>query len=166
MPDKPQETPDSLFNRATRYQEFGESITARDTFLAAIKIDPLFAKAWNSLGVVYKGLDDIDNARECFKKASSIESEWIDPITNLGLLEFSQKSYKESKEALLKYMELGGNNIEILVTLARCSFHLDDCKTVQKVTSLIIDIFVMPRISNSILHLLHSIWLWSLILGP
>lgn len=139
MPDKPHEDSDSLFNRATRYQEFGESITARDTFLAAIEIDPSFAKAWNSLGGVYEGLDDIDNARECFKKASSIEPKWIDPITNLGLLEFSQKSYKESKEALYKYMELGGNNIEILVVLARSSFHLDDCKTVQKVTSLIID---------------------------
>ncbi len=139
MPGKPHEDLDSLFNRATRYQEFGESITARDTFLAAIEIDPLFAKAWNSLGGVYEGLNDIDNARECFKKASSIEPKWIDPITNLGLLEFSQKSYKESKEALCKYMELGGNNIEILVNLARSSFHLDDCKTVQEVTSLIID---------------------------
>ncbi len=140
MPDQPREDPESLFNRATRYQEFGESITARDTFLAAIEINPLFAKAWNSLGGVYEGLDDIEKARECFKKASSIEPEWIDPITNLGLLEFSQKSYKESKKALLKYMELGGKNIEILVVLARTSFHLDDCKTVQEVTSLIIDL--------------------------
>lgn len=140
MPDQPHEDPESLFNRATRYQEFGESITARDTFLAVIEIDPLFAKAWNSLGGVYEGLDDIDKARECFKKASSIEPKWIDPLSNLGLLEFSLKSYKASKEALCKYMELGGNNIEILVVLSRSSYHLDDCKTVQKVTSLIIDI--------------------------
>ncbi|MGY5880496.1 MAG: tetratricopeptide repeat protein [Candidatus Thorarchaeota archaeon] len=138
MPDQPQEDPESLFRRATRYLEFGESTAARDTLLAAVEIDPSFAKGWNSLGVVYKDLGDIDSARDCFIKSSSIEPEWTDPIVSLGLLEFSQKSYKAAKDALCKYMELEGKEIEILVVLARSAFHLDDCKTVQKVTSLII----------------------------
>ena len=140
MEDIPQEDPDSLLRRAKRYQEFGESIAARDTLLSAVEINPSFAKGWNSLGLVYKDLGDIDSARDCFSKSSSIEPEWTDPIVSLGLLEFSQKSYKAAKEALSKYMELGGKEIEILVILARSAFLLDDCKTVQKVTSLIIEI--------------------------
>lgn len=139
MQDQPQADPNALFRRATRYQEFGEFTAARDTFLAVIEIAPTFAKAWNSLGIVYKELKDIDNARECFKKAALTETDWTEPLVNLGLLEFTQKSYKEAKATLCKYMDLGGKDIDILVTLARSSFHLDDCNTVQKVTSLIID---------------------------
>lgn len=138
MPDQPQEDLDSLFRRATRYQEFGESAAARDTLLAAVELDPSFAKGWNSLGMVYKDLGDLNNARDCFTKSSSIEPEWTDPLVSLGLLEFSQKSYKAAKDALCRYMELDGKEIEILVVLARSAFSLDDCKTVQKVTSQII----------------------------
>ncbi|MGY5873496.1 MAG: tetratricopeptide repeat protein [Candidatus Thorarchaeota archaeon] len=138
MPDKPKEDPDSLYHRAVRYQEFGESIAARDTFLAVVETDPSHTKAWYSLGLVYHDLKDIDNARDCFKKASSIDPKWTDPLVRLGLLEFSQLLYKETKEVLYKYLELGGNDIETLVILARAAFHLDDCKTVQTVTSQII----------------------------
>ena len=139
MEDQPQKDPESLFRRATRYQEFGESTAARDTLLEAVKVDPSYAKAWNSLGLIYQELKELDHARDSFKKASTLKSEWIDPIANLGLLEFSEKSYKEAKESLCRYMELGGKDIEILVVLARAAFQLDDCKTVQKVTSLIIE---------------------------
>jgi superkiller protein 3 len=118
-----------------RYLEFGESTAARDTFLSVIEIDPSFTKAWNSLGVVYKELDDIDKARECFRKASSLEEGWTEPLVNLGLLEFSQKSYKAVRDVLYKYMELGGDDIDVLIILAQASFHLEDCKTVQEVTS-------------------------------
>lgn len=140
MQDQPQEDSNTLFRRATRYQEFGEFTAARDTFLAVVELDPSFAKAWNSLGIVYKELKAIDNAHECFKKAALLEPDWTEPFVNLGLLEFSQKSYKSAKETLCKYMDMGGKEIEILVILARSAFHLDDCNTVQKVTSLIINI--------------------------
>lgn len=137
MPDKPSEDSEALFRRAMRYLEFGESTAARDTFKSVIEIDPSYAKAWHSLGVVHKELEDIDKARECFIKASTLEPDWLEPLVSLGLLEFSQKSYKEVRDVLSKYMELGGKDIDVLVILARSSFHLDDCKTVQEVTSLI-----------------------------
>jgi tetratricopeptide (TPR) repeat protein len=140
MADQSQEDPESLFRRATRYLEFGESTAARDTLLAIIEIDPSYGKAWNSLGLVYNKLNDFDKARECFKKASAIKPEWTDPIVSLGLLEFSLKSYEAAKEILCKYFNLGGEDIEILVTLARSAFQLEDCKTVQKVTSQIINL--------------------------
>jgi tetratricopeptide (TPR) repeat protein len=137
MPDKSLEDPEALYRRAMRYLEFGESTAARDTFLSVIEINPSFAKAWHSLGIVHRELEEIDKARKCFKKASTLEPDWLEPLVSLGLLEFSQKSYKEVKVVLSKYMELGGKDIDILVILARSSFHLDDCKTVQEVTSLI-----------------------------
>ncbi|MFW9844863.1 MAG: tetratricopeptide repeat protein, partial [Candidatus Thorarchaeota archaeon] len=140
MNDRPQENLDSLFHSAKRFQEFGEFVAARDKLLEAVEIDPSFAKAWNLLGLVYRDIEDIENARDCFKKSSLIEQEWTDPIVNLGLLEFSQKSYKVAKDTLCKYMELDGKDIDILVVLARSAFQLDDCKTVQKVTSLIIEL--------------------------
>ncbi len=138
MPDQSKEDPTSLFRRALRFQEFGESIAARDAFLAVIEIDPSFAKAWYALGQVYQALNDNENTRECYKKAITLEPDWTEPIVSLGMLEFSQGFYNEAKDTLCKYLELDGEDIKILVVLARAAFHLDDCKTVQKVTSYII----------------------------
>ncbi|MGY5858258.1 MAG: tetratricopeptide repeat protein [Candidatus Thorarchaeota archaeon] len=137
MSDQPQKDPNDLFRRGTRYLEFGEFTAARDTFLSVVEIDSSYAKAWNSLGVVYKELNDFDKACESFNKASSQQPDWTEPLVSLGLLEFSHKLYKETKETLCKYMELGGKEINVLVILAQASFQLDDCTTVQKVTSLI-----------------------------
>ncbi len=139
MPDESQENPSALFRQATRFHEFGETNAARDKLLAAVEIDSTFAKAWNLLGSVYETLGEIENARDSYRKAIDIEPEWIDPHLSLGLLEFSQKSYKAAKESLGKYMELNGRDIEKLLILARSAFQLDDCKTVQRVTSLIIE---------------------------
>ena len=139
MPDQSKEDPTSLFRRALRFQEFGESIAARDTFLAVIEIDPSFAKAWYALGQVYQDLNDNENTRESYEKAISLEPEWTEPIVSLGMLEFSQGFYKEAKDTLCKYMKIGGDDIKVLVVLARSAFQLDDCKTVQKVTSHIIE---------------------------
>jgi len=140
MSDEPQKNHDALFRRATRYLEFGELIAARDTFLDIVKLDPSHSKAWNSLGLVYKSLKEINPARDSFKKAISSEPSWTEPIINLGHLEYSLKSYKEAKDVLCQYLDLGGNDIDILIILARSAFQLDDCKTVQKVTSHIIDL--------------------------
>jgi len=140
MSDELQKNPDALFRRATRYLEFGESTAARDTLLDIVKLDPSHSKAWNSLGIVYQSLKEIDTARDSFKKAIESEPEWVEPLINLGLLEFSLKSYDEVKKVLCKYMDLGGDDIDTLIVLARSAFHLDDCKTVQKVTSHIIDL--------------------------
>lgn len=140
MSDESQKNPDALFRRATRYLEFGESTAARDTLLDIVKLDPSHSKAWNSLGIVYQSLKEIDTARDSFKKAIESEPEWVEPLINLGLLEFSLKSYDEVKKVLCKYMDLGGDDIDTLIVLARSAFHLDDCKTVQKVTSHIIDL--------------------------
>jgi len=140
MSDQPQKDPNDLFRQGTRYFEFGEFIAARDTFLDVIGIDPSYEKAWNSLGVVYKELKDFDKACESFNKASSLKPDWTEPLVSLGLLEFSHKLYEETKETLSKYMELGGKEIDVLVILAQASFQLEDCKTVQKVTSLITEL--------------------------
>ena len=135
MSDESQKDPDVLFRRGARYLEFGELTAARDTFLDVVRLNSSHSKAWNSLGLVYKSLKEIDSARDSYKKAISSDPAWTEPLVNLGFLEFSLKSYKETKDVLYKYLELGGDDVDALIILARSAFELDDCKTVQKVTS-------------------------------
>jgi tetratricopeptide (TPR) repeat protein len=140
MPDTPFEEPDSILRRALRFSEFGEYAAARDVLKLAIQNDPLFVDGWLALGTIHEKLGEVDKARECYQQATSIKPDLTDPLAYLGQLEFSLKRYKETRLALKKYLELGGNNASILVILAQSAFHLDDCKTVLSTTSKIIDI--------------------------
>ncbi len=139
MHEDPSLNPDTLLHRARRFREFGELIAAKDTLLMAINGDPCFAKAWSLLGEVYEELGNLKKAQECYKTAFSKDTDWSDPLANLGLLEFSQKLYQDAVKTLKMYAELGGNDINVLLTLARSAFKLEDCKTVIAVTSQIIE---------------------------
>lgn len=131
---------DTLFRRALRYLEFGETVAAKDALKASVEIDPSYAPAWSKLGDVYVLLKDLNKGRECFRKAMELQPDWTEPIANLGLLEFSQEQYKEARNILKKYLALHGDDIETLVVLARSAFNLDDCKTVLSTTSRIIEL--------------------------
>lgn len=134
-----QEDPDSLLRRARRFREFGQLTAATDVLAKAVKLNPSFVKAWFLLGEVYEELGNLDKARACYKTASSLDTEWKDPLANLGKLEFSQNSYHDAVKPLKEYLKLGGDDIPVLLILARSAFNLDDCKIVLNVTSLIID---------------------------
>ena len=140
MQDDAPLNPDSLLHRAMRFREFGEFDAAKDALLKVVEMNPSSAKAWFLLGEVYEDLDKLDKARECYTMASSKDTEWIDPLAYLGKLEFSQKKYKDAITTLKQYTELGGNDISILLILARSAFEIEDCKSVISVTSQITEI--------------------------
>lgn len=139
MQNDAQEDIDSLLRRAARFHEFGELAAAKDVLLKVVELRPSFSKAWFHLGEVYEELDNSEKARECYRTASSLDSEWKEPLARLGKLEFSQKMYQDAVKTLKKYLKLNGDDISVLLILAQSAFNLDDCKSVLNVTSLIIE---------------------------
>ena len=130
----------ALYKRGERFHRFGEYDAAKEAINAAISEDATYSPAWNLLGIVNRDSGDLDKARECFEKAISQDAVWQEPLKNLGLMEFSLDDNLKTVEHLMKYFKLDGSEIEVLLTLSRAAFELEECKTVLSVTSRILDL--------------------------
>ena len=138
-----QETSDEvreLYDRGEKFFRFHEFDAALEALCTAIKKDDAFSPAWNLLGIVNRDSGKIDDARRCFREAMSRNPEWLEPMKNLGILEFSEDNRKEAAKHLKKYFKMDGSDSEVLLTLSRAAFEIGDCNTVLSVTSKIIDI--------------------------
>ncbi|MHA1905874.1 MAG: tetratricopeptide repeat protein [Candidatus Thorarchaeota archaeon] len=129
-----------IFDRGEKFFRFHEFHAAREALKTALKMDDTFSPAWNLLGRVNRDSGKIEDARRCFREAMASDPDWLEPIQNLGSLEFSQDNYDESVKLLKEYHKMDGSDPEALLTLSRAAFEIGDCKTVLAVTSKIIDI--------------------------
>ena len=131
---------EALYTQGKRYLQFGELTTAEEFILKGISLDISYAPLWNLMALVHQGRGDFEKACEFFKEAISKAPKWREPIENKGILEFSKKEYKSAIRTHKKYMEMGGEEIEVLLTLVEAAFKVEDCNTVLSVTKTINDI--------------------------
>lgn len=130
----------ALYKKALHFLEFGENHAAIDTLRAAISKNSGFAEAWYLLGSLLQETGTLQEARECFNKAVSINPTDPELWKRLGDFEFSQDEYRAARRALKKYVELGGDDLDVMLVLAKAAFRLSDCDTVLSVTRKILDI--------------------------
>lgn len=130
----------TLYRKGERYRQFGELSAAEEALVAAVEEDSAFAEAWNLLGLVYQQAWDLEKARRSFIKAANLKPQWIEPLLHLGMLEFSMGLYDEAFDTLQKYSNVGGEDLEALLTFAKAASHLGKCKAVLKITSRVLDI--------------------------
>ena len=131
---------ETLYTQGRRYLQFGEFNTAEEILLKGISLDSSYAPLWNLMALVHQGRGDYEKACEFFKEAIAKAPDWFEPIENKGMLEFSRKEYKSAIKTFKKYMKIGGEEIEVLLTLAEAAFKEEDCNTVLSVTKAINDI--------------------------
>ena len=134
------EKPDTLVQKALRFQQFGEMDAAKDAFRAALELDPSRSEVWTRLGVIYSDEGKPIKARECFREAIKRDSKALKPRELLGFLEFTEENYQDALEVLREYLELGGSEIDSLTILAKVANRLGNDDTVMKATSRIVDI--------------------------
>lgn len=60
---------------------------ARDGFELATRIEPELGRAWNNLGIVYRRLGRIDDARQAYHRALELDSGFGSTERNLSLME-------------------------------------------------------------------------------
>ncbi|MFX0108954.1 MAG: tetratricopeptide repeat protein [Candidatus Hodarchaeota archaeon] len=130
----------SLVHRAEHFHRFGELSAAEEALRNALKEDKSYGPAWDLLGLVYLDAEKLKKAEECFEKAIATDKKWLDPVENLGMLQYSQGEYKEAIQTLTRYIDLGGSDIDVLLGLTKAAFQVNDCKTVLSVTSKILEI--------------------------
>ncbi|MHA2141502.1 MAG: tetratricopeptide repeat protein [Candidatus Thorarchaeota archaeon] len=139
MPNAPSEEVMALYRRGEHFQRFGEFNAAEESLKAALEKDDSFAQAWNLLGLVYQDAEKYAEALECFNTAIEQDKKWLEPIENAGMLLYSEEMYIETIEMLIRYLELGGNELDTLLALTKAAVQENECHTVLRTTSAILE---------------------------
>jgi tetratricopeptide (TPR) repeat protein len=88
-------------------------------FESALKIDPLFAFAWDNLGISYRHLDNYDKAIQAYNSSLKIDPNGITPLQNIAVAYQFKKQYDKSIEAYEKLEKLDKDNPEVYYGIGR-----------------------------------------------
>ena len=91
--------PDSHYLLGQYLQQRGEHREAIEEFTKTIKIDPMYAKAYNAMGISYDNLGEFDRATKCYEVALDL-SPTGEHYNNLGYNLVLKGEYDEAVEML------------------------------------------------------------------
>ena len=94
---------------ARTYLDNGKWAEASEQFRHAVDLVPDNPRAYNNLGLVYRGLDRLDDSVAAFKKAIDLEPSFI-RFRNLGMVLAEDGKYSEAAEALGRSIEMRPNH--------------------------------------------------------
>lgn len=98
---------DVQYDAAVRAESLGNFPAAEKHLREAIRLDPNFANAYNSLGYsLLENGGNLSEARECIEKAFSLEPENPFILDSLGWLRFKEGRYADAVELLRKAVSM------------------------------------------------------------
>ena len=92
----------------------------------AVEIDPLFAFAWDNLGVCYRKTNKIDKAIEAYKKSIAINPYGETPLQNIAIAYEMNNDFDKAIEAYQQYLEHYPDGVEGYYGLGRQMFYKKD----------------------------------------
>ena len=72
---------------------------ARNSFQAAIKLDPSYAEAYNNLGTLAHSQGDLPRAEKMYKKSLKLKPDSASTLKNLGTLYYAERKFKKGDKA-------------------------------------------------------------------
>jgi tetratricopeptide (TPR) repeat protein len=94
----------------------------------AIQVDQQNSEAYEELGWLYFGNEQLNLAQENLEKAVEIDPEFARAWSRLGFTRFRRRNYEGAEEALRKAAELGYDRIETYYTLGLVLYYLARCE--------------------------------------
>lgn len=82
-------------------------------FQKALKIDSLFAFAWDNMGLCYRKLDNYDDAIFAYKKSLELDPLGLMPLQNIAVAYKYKKEYQKALAAYETLAELDSKNPEV-----------------------------------------------------
>lgn len=79
----------------------------------ALAIDPLFAFAWDNIGISYRKLNKYDKALAAYQKSLEIDPEGLMPLQNIPIVYQYKKEYQQAIEAYKKLNAISPDNPEV-----------------------------------------------------
>jgi len=107
----------------------GEWKKAKEQILKALAIYPLFAAAYNDLGVIYARLGDRIHEREALQKAVSLNDHFAEAYVNLGKMAIVDHNLPDAEGFLDKASRSDPSNPQTLMLLANVELlnhHFDE----------------------------------------
>jgi tetratricopeptide (TPR) repeat protein len=111
---------EQIFQIATLAAHDGEYDKAADFFKKVLEIDPHFAPAYNSLGMVFQSMPgDDNNAEACryFRLAVDMDPGYVEAWNNLGRMYYSSGQFVQAEKALLRSLEISPHQSDIALVL-------------------------------------------------
>jgi tetratricopeptide (TPR) repeat protein len=99
---------DAHLNLGNALQKMGKNAEAAASIHQALKLKPDHEKAWNTLGVIFDGLDD-PGAIDCFRMALKYNPFYPEAMSNLGRMLTFTNQEEEGFALLRKAIELRAN---------------------------------------------------------
>lgn len=94
-------------SKGYQLQNTGDLDSALSWYQKAVEIDPLYALAFNDLGIIYESKGMLERAEECYLKALSIDPNMLSVYSNLGYLYESRRDLKTAVSYWDKRVKLG-----------------------------------------------------------
>ena len=124
-------------NIQKKLKKFENSISS---FENAIKLNPNFSEAYNSLGNAKKLLDFGDEAEECYRKAISLKEDNIEALFNLTNILKEKKKYKDLILTYHQLLKLDKKNVKTNYNLGSAYLFLGDTSKACEYFKKVIDI--------------------------
>ena len=124
-------------NIQKKLKKFENSISS---FENAIKLNPNFSEAYNSLGNAKKLLDFGDEAEECYRKAISLKEDNIEALFNLTNILKEKKKYKDLILIYHQLLKLDKENVKTNYNLGSAYLFLGDTAKACEYFKKVIDI--------------------------
>jgi len=102
-----------FYNNGLAANEKKDFKKAAEEFEFAVKVDSLFAFAWDNLGLCYRRLGELDKAIYAYKKSIAIDPYGTTPLQNIAIVYQYKKEYQLAIKAYEKLAELDKSNPEV-----------------------------------------------------
>ena len=118
-------TAKEFFSLAIENHKKKEFVVAKKYYEEVLKTHNNHCQTHNNLGLVFKELNQLNNAIKCFKKAIEIEPAYVVGINNLAQALQETNHLKESAEYYEKSIHLNPNKKETFEGYSKTLFKLD-----------------------------------------
>ena len=98
----------------------------------AISLKSNFAEAYNTIGLVYKNLNDLNKARKSFENSIKFNKNLSDPYNNLGILRRDINDIKGAKENFLKSNQIKDDYFPAYINLLQLYERLNDLDSLKQ----------------------------------
>jgi len=109
-----------IMQLGTHYLDGGQWAQAGEQFHHAVDLVPDNPRAYNNVGLVYRGQDRLDDAAAAFRKAIDLEPTFLH-FRNLGMVLSESGKYQEASEALRRSIQMRPNQYRAWGLLASVS---------------------------------------------
>jgi tetratricopeptide (TPR) repeat protein len=119
------------YEKALKSSNRGNSAEAIDHLHRALALYPDYFLAWNTLGVQYLRLKQMDEAAKCFNKAMEKNPKYFDSQFNLGLVLIEQKKYPEAIVELNRAIDIDSSRAGTHLWLGFAMLQTGDLPTAE-----------------------------------